>query len=142
MAPLDARITQEDALTVTTTGLEFPFRWLPDWLAALADDDSTMTCVINQETTQGYEDVIVGAQRLFKSEGWRITSESARTTTFVGRPQVPFFRRRILKRCGFSNIVVSATAVRGGTHVVLEYPAAAEGLARRFMESLPRKHQA
>lgn len=158
MAPLDAHVTQEDALTAAGTGLKFPLRW-PGWMAALVDDDSTASRVASQETTLGCEAVIVGAQRLFKSEGWRITSESARTTTFVGRPRVPwrlvaltavgmlalvvpgflFCRLRILKRYGFSKIVVSATAIRGGTHVVVEYPTAAEDLARRFMESLPAK---
>ena len=126
-------------MTVTAAGLESPFRWLSDWMAAFIEDDSTASRVACQETPQGYEDVIVSAQRLFKAEGWRITSESARTTTFVGRPRIPFYRRRILKRHGLATAVVSATAVRGGTHVVVEYPAAAEGLARRFMESLPAK---
>jgi len=132
-------VTQDDALTVTATGLEFPLRWLPDWMAALIEDDSKASRVATQETTQGYEDVIVGAQRLFKTEGWRITGQSARMTTFVGRPRIPFYRRKILKRCGFSNIVVLATPVRGGTRVVVEYPPPAEGLAQQFMKSLPLK---
>jgi hypothetical protein len=132
-------VTQDDALTIPAAGLEFPFRWLPDWVAALIGDDPTASGVASQETTLGYEDVIVGAQRLFSKEGWRITGQSARTTTFVGRPRIPFYRRRVLKRSGFSTIVVSATPVPGATHVVVEYPAAAEDLAQRFMESLPAK---
>jgi hypothetical protein len=112
---------------------------MPDWMAALIEDDPAASRLATRETTLGYEDVIVAAQHLFKEEGWRITSESARTTTFVGRPRIPFYRRMTLKRHGTSNIVVSATAVRGGTHVVVEYPAAAEDLARRFVESLPAK---
>jgi hypothetical protein len=139
LAPLEARATQDDPLTISAAGLEFPLRWLPDWMSALIRDDSTATRVATKETTQGYEDVIVGAQRLFTTAGWRITDQSARTTMFVGRPRIPFYRRRILKRYPFSTIVVSATAIPGGTHVVVDYPAAAEALAQRFMESLPAK---
>jgi hypothetical protein len=139
VAPLDARVTHNDALTITAAGLDVPLRWLPDWMAALVDDDSAASRAASQETTLGYEDVIVGAQRLFKSEGWRITDQSARMTAFVGKPRIPFYRRGLLKHRGFSTVVVSATAVRGGTRVVVEYPAAAEDLARRFVESLPPK---
>jgi hypothetical protein len=106
-------------------------------MVALIGDEPMANGVASRKTTLGYEDVIVGAQRLFSKEGWRITDQSARTTTFVGRPRIPFYRRRILKRSGFSTIVVSATPVPGGTHVVVEYPAAAEDLAQRFIESLP-----
>lgn len=159
MAPLDARATQENVLTIAATGLELPFRRVLDGMAALVEDDSSARRVASQETTLGCEDVIVGTQRLFKAQGWRITSESARTTTFVGRPRIPwrlvaltavgmlalvvpgflFCRFTILKRYGFSTIVISATAVRGGTKVVVEYPAAAEVLVQQLMKSLPLK---
>jgi len=128
-------------------------------MTALIEDDSVESRVASQETTQGYEDVIVGAQRLFKMEGWRIAEQSARSTTFVGRPRIPwllvaltaagmlalivpgvlFYRLMIFKRYGLSNIVVLATPVRGGTHVAVEYAPPAEGLAQQFMESLPAK---
>jgi hypothetical protein len=150
-------MTQNDSLTIAGTGLEFPLGWLPDWVPALLGDDSMASRVVSRKTAQGYEDVIVGAQRFFATEGWRTTGQSARTTTFLGKPQIPgrvlaltaagflafvvpgvvLYRRGILKRYGFSNIVVSTTPIKGGTQVVVEYPPSAEAIAKRFMETLP-----
>ena len=113
--------------------------------------------VASKKTSDGYEDVIVGALNFFATEGWRPTGQSARTATFFGRPEVPWrdvaltaagylafvvpgvflHHRKIRERYGYSNIVVSATPVKGGTEVTVEYPPPAEPLAQRFVDTLP-----
>jgi hypothetical protein len=109
-------------------------------------------------TSYGYEDVIVGAMQFFAAEEWRQTDQSARQVTFRGRPGIPWYLLLLMtlgflalvipgmalyllhirKTYWFTSIVVTATPVKGGTNVVIEYgsPAAAR-LARQFAERLP-----
>jgi hypothetical protein len=109
-------------------------------------------------TSHGYEDVIVGALQFFGAEDWHHTEQSARKVTFRGRPRIPWYllllmtagflafvlpgvalyMLHIRKTYWFTNITVTATPVKGGTEVVIQYgsPAAAP-LAQRFIDSLP-----
>ena len=109
-------------------------------------------------TSHGYEDVIVGAMQFFGAEDWRATEQTARTVILRGRPRIPWYLLLLMtlgflafvipgvalyllhirKTYWFTNIVVTATPVRGGTEVVIQYGShAAAPLARRFMAELP-----
>jgi hypothetical protein len=111
----------------------------------------------SKKTTHGYEDVIVGAMKFFTAEDWRYTDRSARKVIFRGRPRIPWYMLALMtagflalvvpgvalyilhirKTYRFSDIVVTATPVRGGAEVVVRYPAPASALAERFVERLP-----
>ena len=111
----------------------------------------------SKKTSHGYEDVIVGAMKYFAAEDWRYTDQSARKVVFRGRPRIPWdmlalmtagflalvvpgvalYFLHIRKTYRFSDIVVTATPVRGGTEVVVRYPAPASALAQGFVEGLP-----
>jgi hypothetical protein len=111
----------------------------------------------SKKTSHGYEDVIVGAMTYFAAEDWRYTDQSARKVIFRGRPRIPWHVQALMaagflalvvpgvalyflhirKTYRFSDIVVTATPVRGGTEVVVRYPAPASALAERFVEGLP-----
>ena len=108
-------------------------------------------------TSHGYEDVIVGAMQFFGAEDWRYTDQSARKVVFRGRPRIPWYMLGLMtagflalvvpgvalyllhirNTYRFSDIVVTATPVKGGTEVVVRYPAPASALAQRFVEGLP-----
>ncbi len=110
------------------------------------------------KTSDGYEDVIVGAMQFFGAEDWRATDQTARTVVLRGRPRIPWYMLLLMtlgflafvipgvalylvhirKAYWFTNIVVSAAPVKGGTDVVVQYGSrAAAPLARRFMAELP-----
>ena len=113
--------------------------------------------VTSRKTSHGYEDVIVGALQFFAAEDWRQTEQSARKVTFRGRPEIPWYllllmaagllafvvpgvalyMLHIRKTYWFTNIVVTATPVKGGTEVEIQYPAPAAKLAERFVGALP-----
>jgi hypothetical protein len=113
--------------------------------------------VTRRKTSHGYEDLIVGALQFFTAENWRQTEQSARRVTFRGRPEIPWYllllmgagllalvvpgvalyMLHIRKTYWFTNIVVTATPVRGGTEVEIQYPAPAAKLVQRFVGALP-----
>ena len=113
--------------------------------------------VASKTTSHGYEDVIVGAMKFFAAEDWRYTDQSARRVIFRGRPRIPWhmlalmtagflalvvpglalYFLHIRKTYRFSDIVVTATPVKGGTEVAVRYPVPASGLAQRFVAGLP-----
>jgi hypothetical protein len=117
-----------------------------------------MADVVKQATTSlGYEDVIARAVQFFATEKWKPTSQSGRTATFEGKPPIPWFMLLLMiigfiaciipgiiiyialirKMYRFHNLVVTASAIPGGSEVILQYPPSAEKLARRFLEALP-----
>ena len=109
------------------------------------------------KTSYSYEDVIVGAMKFFGAEDWRATDQTARTVVFRGRPRLPWYMLlamtlgflafvlpgvalymlHIRKTYWFTNIVVTATPIKGGTEVVIQYPEPARKLAARFVGNLP-----
>ena len=109
------------------------------------------------KTSHSYEDVIVGAMQFFGAEDWRAMDQTARTVVFRGRPRLPWYMLLLMtmgflafvlpgvalymlhirKTYWFTNIVVSATPIRGGTEVVIQYPQPAQKLAARFVGNLP-----
>ena len=109
-------------------------------------------------TTLGSEDVIVRAVQFFSTENWKPTSQSTRSATFQGRPAIPWFMLLltvvgffaclvpgiimyimvIKKMYRFRNLVVTASAVSGGSEVTVQYPPPAAKLAARFLEALPK----
>lgn len=113
--------------------------------------------VANKQTSLTCDDVVVRAVQFFATENWRPTGQSARTATFQGKPKIPWFMLLltvvgfmacivpgvifyilvIRKMYRFLNIVVTATAINGGSDVVVQYPAPAAKLSRRFLEALP-----
>ena len=108
-------------------------------------------------TSHSYEDVIVGAMRFFGAEDWRATDQAARTVVFRGRPRLPWYMLlamtlgflafvvpgvalymlHVRKTYWFTNIIVTATPIRGGTEVEIHYPEPARKLAARFVSTLP-----
>ena len=113
--------------------------------------------VANTTTACSDEAVIACARKFFTAGHWRETSRTSRTVTFRGRPEIPWYLLALItlallayvvpgvviyllcmrNACRFTSIVVKTTSVRGGTDVVVHYPALAEGLARRFVSQLP-----
>jgi hypothetical protein len=111
----------------------------------------------SKRTSHGYEDVIVGAMKQFTAEDWRYTDRTARKVIFRSRPKTPWYMLALMTAgflalvvpglalyflhirttYRFSDIVVTATPVRGGTEVVVRYPAPASALAQRFVQGLP-----
>ena len=111
----------------------------------------------SKKTSHGCEDVIVGAMKYFAAEDWRYTDQSAWKVIFRGRPRIPWcvlalmtagflalvvpgvalYFLHIRKTYRFSDIVVTAIPVKGGTEVVVRYPAPASALAQGFVEGLP-----
>ncbi len=112
----------------------------------------------NTTTSSSYEDVIVGAMQFFGAEDWRATDQTARTVVLRGRPHIPWYMLLLMtlgflafvvpgvalyllhirKTYWFTSVVVTATPIKGGTEVVLQYgsPATAP-LASRFVGKLP-----
>jgi hypothetical protein len=109
-------------------------------------------------TSSSYEDVIVGAMQFFGAEDWRATDQTARTVILRGRPRIPWYMLLLMtmgflafvvpgvalyllhirKTYWFTSIVVTATPIRGGTDVVIQYGStAAAALASRFVGNLP-----
>lgn len=113
--------------------------------------------VAQGQTALTSEEVIVRAVQFFSTENWRPTGQSARTATFQGKPKIPWFMLLltvvaflacivpgiimyimvIRKMYRFHNLVVTANPIGNGTEVVVQYPPAAEKLARRFLQALP-----
>jgi hypothetical protein len=101
--------------------------------------------------------VIVGALQFFAAEDWHQIEQSARRVTFPGRPEIPWYllllmaagllafvvpgvalyMLHIRRTYWFTNIVVTATPVKGVTEVEIQYPAPAARLADRFVGALP-----
>ena len=113
--------------------------------------------VVNKSTSLAGEEVVVRSVQFFTGERWRAQSQSARVSTFVGRPPIPLVML-ILTFLGFlffivpgiimyvlvvrkmvrlQNIVVTANPQSTGSDVVITYPAHAAKLVARFLEALP-----
>lgn len=113
--------------------------------------------ITSRSTSRSCEDVISCARGVFAAEDWRQTSQCGRSVTFRGRLRLPWYLLVLIAAglltyvvpgvviyllcarhaCRFTSIVVTATAVRGGTEVAVHHSALAEGLARRFVSQLP-----
>lgn len=97
--------------------------------------------------------------QFFGAEDWRTTEQTARTVVLRGRPRIPWYMLLLMtmgflafvvpgvalyllhirKTYWFTNIVVTATPVKGGTEVVIQYRSeAAAPIAQRFVAGLPR----
>jgi hypothetical protein len=91
-------------------------------------------------TSSRYEDVIVGAMQFFGAEDWRATDHTAGTVVLHGRPRIPWYMLLMTlgflafvapgvalyllharKAYWFASIVVTATPIKGGTDVVIQY---------------------
>jgi len=114
--------------------------------------------VTNAKTSLSAEEVIVRAIQFFSTENWKATSQSSRTATFQGKPQIPWFMLLltllgfllcvipgvimyvmvIRKVYRFVNLVVTANPIPNGTEVSVSHPKAAEKLVNRFLAALPQ----
>lgn len=108
-------------------------------------------------TSLSSEEVIVRAVPFFSTEKFKATSQAGRTATLEGRPPLPWglllltvlgflvfivpgillYVLVIRKRCRFSNLVVTASPMAGGTEVSISSPPWAAKLVTRFLSALP-----
>ncbi|MBI2924549.1 MAG: hypothetical protein HYY24_02460 [Verrucomicrobia bacterium] len=113
--------------------------------------------VANGKTSLSSEEVIVRAVQFFSTERFKATSQSGPTATFEGRPPLPWglllltvlgflllivpgilmYVMVIRKRYRFSNLVVTASPMAGGTEVSISSPPWAANLVTRFLSALP-----
>ena len=124
---------------------------------ATLEASANTTLQASAKTSHSYEDVIVGAMQFFGAEDWRAMDQTARKVVFRGRPSLPWYMLLLMtagflafvipgvalyilhvrKTYWFTNIVVTATPIRGGTQVVIQYPEPVAKLAARFVGNLP-----
>lgn len=109
------------------------------------------------QTTLSPEDTIVRAVQFFSNQSWRPSSQTSRSVTFQGKQGIPWFMLLltfvgflfcilpgiilyffvIQKMYGFVNLVITVTPIADHSEVTVSHPSSANGLVRRFTESLP-----
>lgn len=112
--------------------------------------------VANGRTSLSTDEVLVRAVQYFSTEKFKVTSQSARTVTFEGRPPIPWglmfgtilgyifcvvpgivmhfmFIRKLYR---FYSLIVAVSPIEGGTEVSVTFPDFAGLLVPRFLSLL------